>query len=718
MAPVASDYEPLSKAAIGIAAYASDILALLGDEVCMLLLAAILYFLCTGVPVRRATKSKKIVEPEPLRPRECRRGVEERRRAQTSPIRMEGPRHAREDLRRRGGSSHSQTERSDSPPQAQPGDLSKLAKVIRAHGRDGNLPAAVAVIESLQRSQVTLNSLIYNSLIEACVQCGDMGAAYQRFEEIKEIGLADVVSYNTVMKGQLAVGNIAEAHRLLAEMTDRGLPASLVTYHELLNAQVQAGGGHNLWQLVEQMRAANLKPNSVTCSILLKAVTSPSHSDHMARVIELIEVMETNMDEVLFASVAEACIRTSRLDLLSRYTKRGGLQGLGAPTYGSMIKAYGQARDVKQVRALWQEMAAQQVRPTSITLGCMVEALVINGSAHEAWQLVQKLSEDESLQSLLNIVIYSTILKGFAMSKRPDRMMSIYEDMRSRGVACNTITYNTMLNAFALSGAMHRAPQLLEDMKQAQPAVEPDIVTYSTLVKGFCASGELDKGLELLREMESEGKIAADEVMYNSLLDGCARQHRLEDAMRILDAMSASSVKPSNYTLSIMVKLLGRARRLGQAFSMVKTICAEHGFRANVQVYTCLMQACFHNRQPLKALALHDEMLKDGCAPDQKVYISLTRGLLQAGALDRAVEVVRCAHRLGGHSLCEHTSGPAAGVDARCLQDVLSALSPEKARSLKEDVERGPRARVTARRAPLTDAARAAPWRSAAKANP
>ena len=54
--------------------------------------------------------------------------------------------------------------------------------------------------------------------------------------------------------------------------------------------------------------------------------------------------------EVLFASVIEACVRIGQLDLLSaklqQYAAKGGLAGLTAPTYGSMIKAYGRARDI------------------------------------------------------------------------------------------------------------------------------------------------------------------------------------------------------------------------------------------------------------------------------------------------------------------------------------------------------------------------------------
>jgi len=557
------------------------------------------------------------------------------------------------------------------------GDSAKQAKIIRCYGKDGNLRGAIDMFNQMKGSHTPLNSLVYNSILEAAVHCGDMGAALNFFSQAKQNGQADVVSFNTVMKGHLAEGKMHAALQLLKEMSDNGMPASLVTYHGLLNARVQAGDCRGAWGLVEQMKTSGLSPNAVTCSILLKALTTRSHAADMSRVLELIDAVDSGVDEVLFASLAEACIRTGRLDLLSEKTRQskqsGNMLGLSAPTYGSMIKAYGQAHDVDQVWAFWEEMAARAVRPTSITLGCMVEALVMNRCADQAWSLVQKLWNDDSQKALLNTVIYSTILKGFAMAKRPDRLMALYDEMRARDIACNTITYNTMLNAFAQCGAMHRVPQLLEDMKAASPQVEPDIVTYSTMVKGFCASGDLDKGLTLLKEMEQDGKFAPDEVMYNSLLDGCARQHRLDDALKLLDNMRDSGVTPSNYTLSIMVKLLGRARRLNQAFTMVTGLCDEHNFRANIQVYTCLIQACFHNRQPMKALGLHDQLVKEGCVPDQKTYVALVRGCLQAGLVDKAAEVVRCAFHCGDHGML-HARGAAPGVDAACLHEVISKL--------------------------------------------
>merc|ERR1719487_1986223 len=134
-------------------------------------------------------------------------------------------------------------------------------------------------------------------------------------------------------------------------------------------------------------------------------------------------------------------------------------------------------------------------------------------------------------------------------------------------------------------------------------------------------------------------------------------------------------VVPSNYTLSILVKLLGRSRRLNQAFTMVETICKENGFRPNIFVYTCLIQACIQNRQLGRAITLHDQVLTEGgCPPDQKTYTCLARGCLNSGAMEKAVEVIRCAFHLPGHNMVQ-TKGHPCGVETRFLEEVVMKLN-------------------------------------------
>merc|ERR1719169_422571 len=569
--------------------------------------------------------------------------------------------------------------RAASPPAAERKeevDISKHVAMMRARSKENDLEGAMQVFRKLQASGVQLTALAYNALLDSCFQCGKVNVALQHFKEMKDLGLVDVVSYNTLLKAYLKQGQIVKARKLLTEMAESNIQANQVTYNEMLNALVTVKDRKEMWALVREMNAMGMRPNSVTCSIILKSLTSHSAPDDVRQAMALIDNLHEDMDEVLFASVIEACVRVGQLDLLSskllQYAGLGGLAGLTAPTYGSMIKAYGRARDIERVRELWNEMRRRHVTPTSITLGCMVDALVSNSLPDEAFDLVREIRDESEYADILNTVIYSTLLKGFAQSRQPEKVQKVFEEMQATGIACNTVSYNTMIDANARTGRMDRCDELFREMQAA--GVSPDIITYSTLVKGYCMDGDIDKGFAVLEDMTSKKKHEPDEILYNSLLDGCAKQHRVDDALALIESMAQNNVRPSNFTLSILVKLLGRSRRLNQAFTTVEDMCKRFDLQANIHVYTCLIYACFQNRQLPRALKLHDSMITEaGVEPDAKTYAVLVRGCVQAGSLDKAANVVRAAYRLSPRDLVQPKNAP--GLEARALEEVMAALS-------------------------------------------
>merc|ERR1719443_2118724 len=113
--------------------------------------------------------------------------------------------------------------------------------------------------------------------------------------------------------------------------------------------------------------------------------------------------------------------------------------------------------------------------------------------------------------------------------------------------------YNTLIDACARCGRMDYLPQILEDMKTHR--AKPNVITYSTMLKGHCQNGNIQAGFLILEQMRKDSRLKPDEIMYNSLLDGCAQNNLVEDGVRLLGEMQDEGVQPSNFTLSIMVKL-------------------------------------------------------------------------------------------------------------------------------------------------------------------
>merc|ERR1719482_1607922 len=314
----------------------------------------------------------------------------------------------------------------------------------------------------------------------------------------------------------------------------------------------------------------------------------------------------------------------------------------------------------------------------------MIDALVTNCNVNDAWDLVNQVysKEDtrdlvsqvyskEDTRDLVNTVIYSTILKGLAKEQDIKRVFAIFTEMTERGIPCNVITYNTMIDACARCWSMDRVPKLLESMRTE--GVEPDLVTYSSLVKGYSLAGDVRRGFKVFEEMKSSGKVLPDEIIYNVLLDGCARETLVEEALKLLQSMQIAGITPSNHTLSILVKLLGRAKRVKDAFKIMDDLTAQHGLRPNIQVYTCLIQACLNNKQLEKAMAAHDMMIADAhCKPDERAYTALVRGCLQANGLNEALYALRCAFQLREDQ--SQRRQPAPGVEAELLAEAMSRL--------------------------------------------
>merc|ERR550514_1507857 len=135
----------------------------------------------------------------------------------------------------------------------------------------------------------------------------------------------------------------------------------------------------------------------------------------------------------------------------------------------------------------------------------------------------------------------------------------------------------------------------------------------------------MDQGMQLFMLMRKKG-ILPDAVVFNSLLDGCAKRQMRTLCEQVIRDMEEAGVAPSNHSVSILVKLYGRCKDLPAAFKVFEEMPRAYGFKPNAAAYTCLMSSCIAGNHLDKALELHQDMKKNRIAPDQKTYSTLLRG--------------------------------------------------------------------------------------------
>lgn len=565
--------------------------------------------------------------------------------------------------------------------------------LLRSFGAEQNLRAAQQVFAACPEKTICLR----NALLDLCVDLKDTAAAERVLSEAAEAGTADACTYNIIIKAYLKNGDVPRARSAVEAMRSSGLMPNTVTFNELIDATVRTTR-EDVWGLIDEMRACGVKPNQVTFSILLKNVQRSSRTADLERTIAMLDVMDEALDEVLLSSVCEACIRAGRADLVAAQLKKrregeGGGRVRGAHTFGSIIRAYGFVQDLKGVWSTWNEMRSAGILPTSITLGCMVEAVVTNDGPDAGLDLIRDMRADGATRPLLNAVIYCSVLKGFAREKRFDRVWEIYQDMQAEKAQLqfSVTTYNTLLDTCARSGDMRRLPGLLEEM--AQLRIEPNLITYSTIVKGHCQENRLDKAFELVEDMKRAKGLHPDEITYNTLLDGCARHGMFDRGMELLQEMQDAGVPPSNFTLSVLVKLAKRSHMVDRAFEVCDDISKRYRLRLNVHVFNNLIHACTMQQDTDRAFGVLRRMLKERVHPDGRTYSLLVRAAIDRGDAEGAAALLRAAAGLpdphpllagAGAAALQLRGGPPAEMVSEGLEGVAGLDEPLALQLVKE----------------------------------
>jgi pentatricopeptide repeat protein len=466
-------------------------------------------------------------------------------------------------------------------------------------------------------------------------------------------------SYNSILRSHLQKGELKEARTTVAEMRQKGLQPSRAAFNEMVDVGMKNSLAE-AWSIIDEMQASGVKPDCVTCSVLLKSIQKNCNAEGVSRILALLDDMDGEADEVFLNSFIEACIRVGRSDLLTAHLYKQRLSNkvlLKSPhSYASLIRACGYAGDISGVWETWREMRKNRISPTSITLGCVVEALTSNGETDASYELLHEMLSDPVCKPLVNAVIYGTVLKGFSHQKRFDRVWSVYQEMLEHNLQFSVVTFNTLLDACARSGEMARIPVLLDSMKGQR--LEPNLITYGIVIKGYCQANRLEEALQVWESMVSSTNFQPDEIMYNTILDGCARKGLYERGMALLAEMEKSGIRPSNFTLSVLVKLASRANFLDRSFEMCKEISSKYKFRLNIHVFNNLIQACATHNQLDRAFDVLDQLLCERVRPDVRTYTLLTRACTAAREGKHAAGLLRAAFGLQDMHprLAKHTS--------------------------------------------------------------
>jgi pentatricopeptide repeat protein len=346
-------------------------------------------------------------------------------------------------------------------------------------------------------------------------------------------------------------------------------------------------GVDEAWNSLEEMQAQGTTTDKYTVSrMLMKTVGDGRARLNNVRVYraiflveKFIEMQPHDVDEVLFNALLDTCGRLKDLPRLEQTVQRmRDLKVTPSPvTLGILVKTYGQAGDIQKVLQVWDEMEKQRVQANAVTYGCMIDACVKCGRLETAVEIFKGMRQAGKHR---NTILYTTLIKGYGLEKDLKSALELFREMPREGVPYNTITYNSIIDACVKNGDLATAEALLHEIADPIPncnnPVEPDLITFSTLLKGYCHIGSLDNALQLAEAIKARG-LRCDELVYNTLMDGCVKANDVAAGVGLFEEMVHAGMRPSSITHSILARLYQRAGYEEEATEAVAQLYAHHG---------------------------------------------------------------------------------------------------------------------------------------------
>lgn len=342
-------------------------------------------------------------------------------------------------------------------------------------------------------------------------------------------------------------------------------------------------GVDEAWNALEEMQAQGTTTDKYTVSrMLMKTVGDGRSRLNNARVYRAISLVERfvdmqphDVDEVLFNALLDTCGRLKDLPRLEATVQRmRDLKVTPSPvTLGILVKTYGQAGDIEKVLSFWKEMEKQREQANAVTYGCMIDACVKCGHLSTAVEIFTDMKQKGKHR---NTILYTTLIKGYGLEKDLKSAFELFREMPRESVPYNTITYNSIIDACVKCGDLVTAEALLQEILDLSTPTEPDLITFSTLLKGYCHIGDLDKALQLAEAIKARG-LRCDELVYNTLMDGCVKANDITAGVGLFEEMIAAGMKPSSITHSILARLYKRAGYEDDANEAVAQLYQHHG---------------------------------------------------------------------------------------------------------------------------------------------
>ncbi|XP_072993789.1 pentatricopeptide repeat-containing protein At5g66520-like [Typha latifolia] len=348
---------------------------------------------------------------------------------------------------------------------------------------------------------------VQNALVFVYANCGLIDCARLLFDEMR---VRDVVSWNSILTGNLRCGKLDEAMSVFSEMKERNVR----TWNAIITGFVRGGRAREALCLFYEMQLASdgcVKPDKVTVASVVAACASLGAMDQGRWVHGYLKRHMLEFDVVIGTALIDmygkcGCVERA-VEVFEELSERDVL------AWTAMISVFATHGLAEEAFGLFEEMVRQGLRPNHVTFGALLSACAHAGLVEKGrWCL--------------------------------DVMKRVYYiEPQQQHFAC-------IVDLLGRAGLFEEAEHLINSMP-----VEPDSFVWGALLGACRMHGNVEIGERVASYLI--GLDPLNHVLYVILSDIYARANRFADVKKIRSYMKDHGIKKTTPGCS-MIEIDGK----------------------------------------------------------------------------------------------------------------------------------------------------------------
>jgi pentatricopeptide repeat protein len=368
-------------------------------------------------------------------------------------------------------------------------NLRVCTTLIKAHGVQGSLKEALAVLKSCASWGLEPDTAMVNAAISACLAAGRTDQAWSFYRRLlPALKLRPSVrTFNILLDGLSEAHDVQGCMLLYREMISQGIQPNEVTMTTIMKAQLERGLMEDAEETLRRMQVVHgLQLDIFTYNNLIRG---------QMRTLRWREALATK-DAMLEAGVTP--------DVLTYSYIFTGLTRSGMPG---------------KVKPLWREALSLGIKPNVYMYTGKARALAALGDVLEA---IEMLGEMKEVNVRPNVRTFTAVMLACLEGGRPETVLDLYREMRKAGEKQDTVTGTLVIRAFCDMGQIDQAFRTLNAMERSTKLVrgnpwgvrarrvgnnKPNVLTYTYLLEECIRSGAWEDATKCFTKMIKFGVV-------------------------------------------------------------------------------------------------------------------------------------------------------------------------------------------------------------------